>query len=307
VTAPGFTGGTLDRADRVRHEPGLLAAAEADPRARLLVLNGLEPELDADGRLAWTGLDAAAAAERLFLGFDGGVPLFAAAPPHGRPFPGTRSPALFAMLDRFHPADAALYAAARSLVDWHGRHGFCAVCGSATAVFRAGWARRCPHCAAEHFPRVDPVVIMLAVRGDRVLLGRQPSWPAGRYSALAGFLEVGESIEEAVRREIAEEAGVPTGAVRYVASQPWPFPSSLMIACIAEALDDRITIDVHELEDARWFTREEARLALARDAAAPFGAPPAYAIAHTLLAAWVGEASEGSPFAFPSRQQANEG
>jgi len=287
VKAPGFTGGTLDRADRVRHEPALLAAAEADPRARLLVLRGLDPELDQADRLVWTSLDAAPG-ERLFLGFDEGVPLFAAAPPHGQPFPGGRSPALFAMLDRFHAGEAALYAAARSLVDWHSRHGFCAVCATPTTIFRAGWARSCPNCHAEHFPRVDPVVIMLAEFGDKVLLGRQPPWPPGRYSALAGFLEVGESIEEAVRREILEEAGVRVGAVRYVASQPWPFPSSLMIACIGEAEDDAITIDVHELEDARWFSRDDVRRALARDPDAPFGAAPPYAIAHTLLTAWVG-------------------
>lgn len=282
---PGFTGGTLDRADRVRHEPALLAAAEADPHARLLVLRGLDPELDEADRLVWTSLDAAPG-ERLFLGFDEGVPLFAAAPPHGQPFPGGRSPALFAMLDRFHAGEAALYAAARSLVDWHSRHGFCAVCATPTTIFRAGWARSCPNCHAEHFPRVDPVVIMLAEFGDKVLLGRQPPWPPGRYSALAGFLEVGESIEEAVRREILEEAGVRVGAVRYVASQPWPFPSSLMIACIGEAEGDAITIDVHELEDARWFSRDDVRRALARDPGAPFGAPPPYAIARTLLTAW---------------------
>ena len=286
MRAPGFTGGTIDRADRVRHEPELLRAAEADPRARLLVLHGLDPELDDQDRLVWTTLDAAQG-ERLFLGFDQDVPLFAAAPAPGQRFPATRSPALFAMLDRFRAGDAALYAAARSLVDWHSRHGFCAVCGTATAIFRAGWARSCPNCHAEHFPRVDPVVIMLAELGDKVLLGRQPPWPAGRYSALAGFLEVGESIEEAVRREIFEEAGVRVGAVRYVASQPWPFPSSLMIACIGEAEDEAITIDTHELEDARWFTRDDVRRALARDPEAGFGAPPPYASAHTLLAAWV--------------------
>ncbi|MDP5279740.1 NAD(+) diphosphatase [Sphingomonas sp. DG1-23] len=286
MSAPGFTGGTIDRADRVRQEPELLRAAESDPRARLLVLHGLDPELDDADRLVWTALDAAQG-ERLFLGYDDGVPVFAAAPPHGQTLPGGRSPALFAMLDRFHAGDAALYAAARSLVDWHARHGFCAVCATPTAIFRAGWGRSCPHCHAEHFPRVDPVVIMLAEFGDKVLLGRQPPWPAGRYSALAGFLEVGESIEEAVRRETLEEAGIRIGAVRYVASQPWPFPSSLMIACIGEAEDDAITIDANELEDARWFSREEVRLALARDPAATFGAAPPYAIAHTLLTAWV--------------------
>jgi NAD+ diphosphatase len=286
VRAPGFTGGTLDRADRVRHDDAALDAARTDPAARLLVLDGLDPLLDDAGRLTWTALDAAAG-ELLFLGFDGGVPSFAAALAPGQPVPAGRSPALFAMLDRFAPADAANYAAARSLVDWHGRHGFCANCGTATAIFRAGWARKCPHCGAEHFPRVDPVVIMLAELGDRVLLGRQPPWPRGRYSALAGFLEVGESIEEAVAREIHEEAGVRVRDIRYVASQPWPFPSSLMVACIGVAEDEAITIDTNELEDARWFTRDEVRLALSGAAAAPFGAPPPYAIAHTLLTAWM--------------------
>ena len=285
MRAAGFTGGTLDRADRVRHEPALLEAAKVDPAARLLVLDGLDPALDAGGRLAWTGLDAAVG-ELLFLGYDEGAPRFVPALAPGTPPPG-RSPALMAMLDRLLPGDAALYAAARSLVDWHARHGFCAVCGTPMAIFRAGWGRHCPHCAAEHFPRVDPVVIMLAEHRGRVLLGRQPPWPAGRYSALAGFLEVGESIEEAVRRETLEEAGVRVGAVRYVASQPWPFPSSLMIACIGDAEDDAIAIDVHELEDARWFTRDDVARALARESAAAFGAPPAYAIAHTLLTAWL--------------------
>ncbi|WP_404339980.1 NAD(+) diphosphatase [Sphingomonas sp. MMS12-HWE2-04] len=288
MLAPGFTGNTVDRADRVRHEPALLDAALADPRARLLVLDGLDPQLDDAGRLIWSTLDAAEG-QRLFLGFaQDGAPLFAHTLAPGAPVPAGRSPALFAMLDRFEASDAALYAGARSLVDWHGRHGFCANCGTATAIFRAGWARICPNCGAEHFPRVDPVVIMVAEHQGRALLGRQPPWPQGRYSALAGFLEVGESIEEAVAREIHEEAGVRVRNVRYVASQPWPFPSSLMIACIAEAEEDALTIDTNELEDARWFTREEVALALARDPAAPFGAAPPYAIAHTLLTAWVG-------------------
>ena len=283
MIAPGFTGGTLDRADRVRHDPELLAQAQADPRARLLVLHGLDPELDGAGRLRWVPLDGTPA---LFLGFDEGIPCFGAPLAPGTVLPPGRSPALAAMLDAFHPADAALYAAARSLIDWHARHGHCAVCGTPSEVFRAGWGRRCPNCAAEHFPRVDPVVIMLAEQGGEVLLGRQPSWPAGRYSALAGFLEVGEAVEDAVRRETLEEAGVRVGKVRYIASQPWPFPSQLMIACIGEALDRTISIDTHELQDARWFTRAEVLQALAGDPDAPFGAPPRYAIAHTLLHAW---------------------
>jgi NAD+ diphosphatase len=128
------------------------------------------------------------------------------------------------------------------------------------------------------------VVIMIAEHDGRALLGRQPSWPAGRYSALAGFLEPGESIEDAVAREIQEEAGVSVSGVRYVASQPWPFPSQLMIACIGIADDDAITLDDNELETAGWFTRDEVRAALAGDG--PFVAPPNYAIAHTLLTRW---------------------
>ncbi|MDG2533353.1 NAD(+) diphosphatase [Sphingomonas sp. HITSZ_GF] len=282
----GFTGNTLDRADRVRHEPALLEAALADPGARLLLLDGLDPILDEEGRLGWTDL-AEARGELLFLGYEAGVPRFVSAWPEGEPVPTGRSPAMFAMLDRFAAPDAANYAAARSLVFWHGRHRFCANCGAPTRVAHAGWSRHCPNCGAEHFPRVEPVVIMLAERGDQVLLGRQPSWPQGRYSALAGFLEIGESIEEAVRRETCEESGIRIGAVRYVASQPWPFPSSLMVACIGEALNDDIRIDANELEDARWFTREEVQQALARDPAAPFLGPPRYAIAHSLLTVWV--------------------
>jgi NAD+ diphosphatase len=285
VIAPGFTGNTVDRADRIRHDAAALAAAKADPRARLLILHALDPELDEAGRLRWTDL-ASAEGELLFLGFDEGVPLFASTLPLGTPLVQGRSAVLSAMFDRFHAPDAALYAGARSLVDWHARHGFCSVCGTATAIFRAGWARKCPNCGAEHFPRVDPVVIMIAEHQGRALLGRQPAWPPGRYSALAGFLEVGESIEEAVAREIFEEAGVRVRAVRYLASQPWPFPSSLMIACVAAAEGDAITLDANELEDARWFTRDEVRQALARDPEALFGAPPSYAIAHTLLTAW---------------------
>lgn len=285
MSAPGFTGGTLDRNDRVRHEPALLAAALADPRARRLAMDGLVPQLDGDGRLVWTELDTATQ-PLLFLGFLDGAPRFVETLAPGTPLPPGRPPELSAILDAFRAEDAAHYAAARSLIDWHARHGFCARCGTPTDIFRAGWGRLCPSCGTEHYPRVDPVVIMLAERGDRVLLGRQPSWPPHRYSALAGFLEVGESVEDAVRRETLEESGVRVGAVRYVASQPWPFPSQLMIACIGEALDEDIAIDPHELEHAGWFDRAQVRLALARDPEAPFLAPPGYAIAYTLLRAW---------------------
>jgi NAD+ diphosphatase len=282
--AIGFTGGTLDRADRLRHDADALAAAVGDWRARLLRWDGYVPAVSDDGRLVWTTLaDAPEGAELVLLGLDAGRPCFAALT--GAPAPAARSPALFAMLDTLQPGEAATYAAARSVVDWHARHAFCARCGHATAVFRAGWGRRCGACATEHFPRTDPVVIMIAEHDGRALLGRQPAWPKGRYSALAGFLEPGESIEEAVAREIAEEAGVRVRDVRYVASQPWPFPSSLMIACVATAQDDAITLDTTELEDAIWVPRAVVARVLA-GGDGPFLPPPRYAIAHTLLSAW---------------------
>ncbi|VXC89137.1 NADH pyrophosphatase [Sphingomonas sp. T1] len=287
--APGFTGGTLDRADALRHDADALAAAQGDWRARLLALDGLLPAVTGEGRLEWTSMvDLPDDAEPILLGLDeSGRPHFTAllAGMGVDNAPAMRSPALMAVLGSLAPGEAATYAAARSVLDWHVRHRFCAKCGTATAMFRAGWARKCPNCATEHFPRVDPVVIMIAEHDGRALLGRGKGWPPGRYSALAGFLEPGESIEEAVAREIAEESGVRVGRVRYVASQPWPFPSSLMIACVAEAVDDAITLDVNELEDAMWVPREMVRAVL-RGEEGPFLPPPPYAIAHTLLTVW---------------------
>lgn len=283
--AVGFTGGTLDRADAVRHDANRLSAAIADPRARLLRMDGYLPRLTTEGDLEWGSLaEAEPDAPLVLLGMDDDEPRFAAA--KGRA--PARSGAMFAALDRMNAHAAATWGAARTVLDWHARHGFCANCGSPTEPFRAGWGRCCANCETEHFPRVDPVVIMLAEHGDRVLLGRQPAFPPGRYSALAGFLEAGESIEEAVRREVMEEAGVEVGVVRYVASQPWPFPGQLMIACIGAAEDDAITLDRNELEDAIWVSRADVRAVLAGKSG-PFLPPPGYAIAHTLLEAWAGE------------------
>jgi len=289
VIAPGFTGGLLDRSDALRHDPEGFAAAACDPAARLLKLDGYEPDVDGDGRLVWTGLaEADGAADLVLLGLADGVPYFAAFTA-ANAAPSRRSARLMGLLDQFAPGEAATYAAARSVLDWHARHRFCANCGTPTRMFRAGWARTCPNCHAEHFPRVDPVVIMIAEHDGRALLGRQPAFPPGRYSALAGFLEPAESIEEAVAREILEEAGVRVRDVRYIASQPWPFPSSLMIACVGYADDDRITIDTNELEDAMWVSRDDVRRVLAGEPGA-FLPPPPYAIANTLLHAW----AEGS-------------
>lgn len=282
----GFTGSPLDRADHLRLDEAAIAGMAASLAARLLRLSGLDPVLDQDGGLAWGSLaELDVESELIFLGLRGESPLFA---PLVRAEPGQRAWSVFAILGRLAPEEAAIWGAARSLIEWHNRHLFCGRCGSATKAFRGGWGRRCSGCGLDHFPRVDPVVIMLAEHGGRILLGRQPQYPQGRYSALAGFVEPGESIEEAVARELKEEAGLEVSSVRYVASQPWPFPGQLMIACIATAASDAVTLDGEELEDAMWVDRSEVEAALAGDASAPFVAPPPFAIANSLLRYWVG-------------------
>jgi NAD+ diphosphatase len=178
-------------------------------------------------------------------------------------------------------------AEAKALLHWHGRHRFCANCGHATDIVDGGWRRDCPQCHYQHFPRTDPVVIMLAVRGDQCLLGRQSRFGTGMWSCLAGFVEPGETIEEAARRETLEEAGIVCGRVRYFASQPWPFPSSLMIGCHAQAISSEIKVDYNELEDARWFTRADAAAMLMRCHEAGLSTPPPSAIAHHIIRAWV--------------------
>lgn len=283
----GFTGAKIDRADLVRTNTEKLNAAMNAPFSRLLRLHGLDPQVESDGTLSWgTLLEADADADLLFLGILDGKHCFAAMPPVGTPI-DARSRAVWRVLPLLRPEEAALYGAARSLIDWHARHGFCAVCGSPTQIFRGGWGRKCPSCNAEHFPRVDPVVIMLAEYEGKLLLGRQPQYPPGRYSALAGFVEPGESLEEAVARELMEEAGVIATSVRYVASQPWPFPSSLMMGCHAIVSSNVLTIDTTELEDAIWVDRAGVVAAMNGEEGAPFVAPPPYAIAYNLLEYWL--------------------
>jgi NAD+ diphosphatase len=178
-------------------------------------------------------------------------------------------------------------AEAKALLGWHARHRFCSNCGAPTQMVQAGWRRDCPACKAEHFPRTDPVAIMLAVAGDRCVLGRSGRFAPTMWSCLAGFAEPGESIEDAVRREVREEAGISCGRVVYFASQPWPFPSSLMIGCHAEALSEDIVVDRSELEDARWFDREELALMLQRRHPQGLTTPPPIAIAHHIIRAFV--------------------
>lgn len=174
-------------------------------------------------------------------------------------------------------------AEAKALLGWHARHRFCPNCGALTVATQGGWRRDCPSCKAEHFPRTDPVVIMLAIAGERCVLGRSPRFPKTMWSCLAGFAEPGESIEEAVRREVQEEVGIACARVAYFASQPWPFPSSLMIGCHAEALNDDIVIDKSEIEEARWFDRAELKLMLARQHPQELTTPPMIAIAHHII------------------------
>lgn len=182
--------------------------------------------------------------------------------------------------------DIGILGQAKSIMHWHARHRFCSNCGSSSELAAAGWRRECRSCKAMHFPRTDPVVIMLAVSGDDCLMGRAGRFGKHMYSALAGFLEPGETIEDAVRREIREESAIRIGRVAYLASQPWPFPASLMIGCVAEALNRDIIIDRTELEDCRWFSRRDVQMMLKREHPAGYTAPHPLAIAHHLLRAW---------------------
>lgn len=292
AAALAFTGGPLDRIDQVRIDPAKLAATWADPRTRIVQLDGLDPVLADGGLLAVSPVTGEMRLEdHALLGIrPDGSPLFvsllAAEPSEPPVFP----PKVWEVAAALQPEELAIYGGARSLADWHQRHQFCARCGAPTAAIKGGWARQCGTCAAEHFPRTDPVVIMLAEYGGKVLIGRNPRFPPGRFSALAGFVEPGESFEEAVRRELWEEAGLRVGRVDYLMSQPWPFPSQLMIACLAQAEDDALTLDTAEIEEAMWVSREDVARALAGEADARFLPPTPIAVAHHMLRDWLARA-----------------
>ncbi|MBC6442943.1 MAG: NAD(+) diphosphatase [Rhodobacteraceae bacterium] len=195
------------------------------------------------------------------------------------------------ILAKLSPRDAELAASSRGLFAWHRNHGFCAKCGAATTISMAGWQRNCSTCGTAHFPRIDPVVIVLALHGNSVLLGRSPGWPEGMYSLLSGFMEPGESMEAAARREVFEESGVNLSEVGYLTSRPWPFPASLMIGCIARAETTELTVDPKEIEDARWFTREEVAASL-RGANPALFPPVPGTIAHLLICNWLTDTLE---------------
>jgi NAD+ diphosphatase len=296
----GYTDSVLDRAAHLRHDPAALAALAADRRARAVVISGELVVLRKgapfhDPTFSLGEADALGTPrERAFLGLLDGVPLFAfAIDPEIAEALKSRDDLV--VIDLRTIATGALVAAehlpplaeAKALLLWHARHRFCSKCGAASAPVQAGWRRDCPVCGTEHFPRTDPVVIMLAIHGERCLLGRQTRFPKGMWSCLAGFVEPGETIEDAVRRETFEEAGIRCGRVAYFASQPWPFPMSLMIGSHAQALTTELEVDRSELEDARWFGRDEVIAMMLRRHPDGLTATHPFAIAHHIIRAWL--------------------
>ena len=286
-----FGGSGLDRAGESRDDPEKVAALRADPEARAVVFWRGKPLIKTENPAALVRLPldhpvlTEAREAPILLGREDGAARFAFDLSHWTP-DGLDESVLGGFLDPSEqrhpdlpeewsfnelrrimtwltPRDAELAATGKAILGWHQTHQYCACCGAASEIVQAGWQRKCPACGASHFPRTDPVVIMLITHGNSVLLGRSPGWPEGMYSLLAGFVEPGETIEAAVRREVFEEAGVNVGAVTYLSSQPWPFPASLMFGCAGEALGTDLNIDPVEIEDALWVTRENLMTAFA--------------------------------------------
>jgi NAD+ diphosphatase len=297
---PAFVTNVLDRAAHLRTNDEKLMALENDPRSRAYVVSrdSLVVKKEAAGTRALLTFDEAlkfgANPGTIFLGLRDGAAVFgmgisAAAAERllNRDDVAVSELRGLAMQGAVPPDQLSAIAEAKSMVNWHQRHGFCANCGARTAMREGGWKRECPSCKAEHFPRTDPVVISLVTSGSKCLLGRQRHFLPGMYSCLAGFVEAAETIEDAVRREIFEESGIRCTDVQYYMAQPWPYPSSLMIGCSARALNEDIIIDRSELEDVRWFDREEARLMITRQHPDGLAGPHPFAIAHHLLGRWV--------------------
>lgn len=297
---PGFCGNALDRAANHREDAGWIAEMAAADTTRLYLF--LEGRIVADisgsaPRVHHSRERAIALGARpeefAFIGRDEGAPRFSVSLPGDeetlRADPALKSIDFRSLVNQgaLEAAEVGAMAEARSLALWHENHQFCAKCGAPTKLGSGGWRRECASCPAMHFPRTDPVVIMLAVDGERCLVGRQPGFIPGMYSALAGYVEPGETIENAVRREIWEEAGIRIGRVSYYASQPWPFPSTLMIGCFAQAETTEIDFDTEELEDCRWVSRAELKQMLEGTHPGGIIAPMPLAIAHWLARAFV--------------------
>ena len=311
-----FGGSALDRAGEIRDDAGAVAFLRQAGDSRAVVFWRGKPLIrrDRPAALARVPMDhpmlAEAAEAPILLGREEGSARFAVdisawepeeldaaslggfLDPSEQQHPQAEDGLVFAELRRvmtwLDPRDAELAATGKAVLGWHRSHGFCACCGAPTEIVQAGWQRQCPSCRASHFPRTDPVVIMLITRGNSVLMGRSPGWPKGMYSLLAGFVEPGETLEAAVRREVFEEAGVRVGRVDYLASQPWPFPASLMFGCRGDAETTEITVDPKELEDALWVSREEMMAVFAGTHPAILPARKG-AIAHFLLENWLAD------------------
>jgi NAD+ diphosphatase len=301
-----FAGGLLDRVGNQRRDPTWITEQRAHSRRRFLVLRNLEVLVEhrSSPAIAWLQPhelpDTNLIPDAILLGLDHEEPRFVidftdlertavdAFLGHGRHFEEVRDIAANLPL-----GESATLAQARSLVDWHARHSYCAVCGGTTYARNGGGMRLCNTCSAEHFPRLDPVVIVLVISGERCLLVHGRARPGSNYTCVAGFMEPGETMEEAVRREVFEEAGVRVGPVRYHSSQPWPFPASLMLGCHAEAEIQSVTIDPEEIDDACWFNRGDIARAIAvaagdvpEDPSLDFGVPAPFTISHQLIRAW---------------------
>ena len=294
-----YAGNDLDRRSDLRLDAEWLAARRAEAATQVVALWNGQPLLkEREGGLELVRLEpeigfrlAGADDNVLFLGVDGDTAVFAV------DLPGDADPAAGPLQGRgkftdlrmaggqMTAQDAGIAATAKGLFEWKRRHGFCSACGQPSQVAEAGWKRVCPACKTEHFPRTDPVTIMLPAFRDQCLLGRQAVWPKGRFSCLAGFMEPGESIEAACAREVKEEAGLTVVQVRYHSSQPWPFPSNLMIGLVVEVSDQNATPDQTELEEVRWFSRDEMKQLLNGEIEG-LGVPPAFAVAHQLMKAW---------------------
>lgn len=303
--AYAFHPGELDRAAQLRAGD----TARQDSRARTLVFWRGKLLADAEGRPVLVPLDHPALSDSreapIFVGLTPDGPRFAVDLPLWTPFedattigqfidqseqvhpgfPDARFVEIRGLMPSLSRLDGESIATGKALLQWHTAHRFCANCGTPSAVESSGWVRKCPQCGTQHFPRTDPVVIMVIARGDQLLLGRSPSWPERMYSLLAGFVEPGETIEAAVRREVFEESAVRVGPVRYVSAQPWPFPMSLMFGCYGEATSEAITIDPVELSDARWVSRDEVKRMLV-GTHPEINKPRPGAIAGALMEAW---------------------
>lgn len=290
-----FTRSPLDRAGHHRRDRAWLDAALQAATTLLIPFHKQRPlVVEENGVVSpgWLGAHARAGIARadatlLFLGLDArGAAHFAIDVDDEAKLEGLgRFDDLRALGPRLSREDLSILGPAKAVFEWHVKNGYCANCGSPSLIVEAGWKRECPICSVEHFPRVDPVCIMVPTFGDKCFLARQKMWPKGMHSALAGFIEPGEPIEEAVARETLEEAGLKVRHVTQHSTQPWPFPHSLMIGVLCEVEDDRETVDPFELESGRWFTREEAKLLIAGKHPEAF-APPPFAIAHQLLKTW---------------------